>query len=98
MDITSRNNIILIVEIIFKIKKGELMPKADVPKERTFLHDISNQLVVAHGMGHYVLDMIKESDDVDEKVKDRMQKVIASVDQIVLLIRKRQEIVRLNDL
>ena len=42
---------------------------SDQPKsaERVFLHDLSNQLVVAQGMGGYVLGRLKKKDDVDPK-------------------------------
>ena len=49
---------------------------SDQPKsaERVFLHDLSNQLVVAQGMGGYVLGRLKKKDDVDPKELTRMEK------------------------
>lgn len=59
--------------------------------ERDFLHDISNQLVIAQGMGSIVLKKITESEDIDDKVKSRMAKVIAAVEKITELSKARRE-------
>ena len=63
------------------------MAEGEVQKERKFLHEISNQLVVSHGMGHFVLDYVKEQEGFDEKMLDRLEKALGSVDKIVQLVR-----------
>ncbi len=61
-------------------------------EERKFLHDISNQLVVAQGMGSFVLRSMNKKDDVDEKDKQRMEKTLNAVNQIITMVKERREV------
>ena len=58
--------------------------------ERKFLHDISNYLVVAQGMGNFVNKKVSQDENVDEKIKERMQKVINAVEQMVEMVKERR--------
>lgn len=60
--------------------------------ERKFLHDLSNQLVVAQGMGNIALKKIKNEDEnvVDEKVVEKLEKSIKAVDKMIVLVKERR--------
>ncbi len=60
--------------------------------ERKFLHDLSNQLVVAQGMGNIALKKIKNNDktEVDEKVVEKLEKSIRAVDKMIVLVKERR--------
>ena len=60
--------------------------------ERKFLHDISNQLVVAQGMSSFLSKALKENDTVGEKEKERMEKVIKSVKSMIEMLKERRAI------
>lgn len=62
--------------------------------ERGFLHDISNQLVIAQGMGSFVLSSISKKENEDSKELQRMQKVMKSVDKMIDMVRGRREVVK----
>ena len=59
--------------------------------ERTFLHDVSNQLVIAQGMGSFVLKHIKEKSADDAKELIRMQKTMKAIDKIIEQVKARRE-------
>lgn len=59
--------------------------------ERTFLHDISNQLVVAQGMGGFVLKSLQKRDDISEKELERMEKTLISVKNMVKMVQERRQ-------
>jgi hypothetical protein len=59
-------------------------------EERTFLHDISNQLVVAQGMGAFVDGQLAKA-GIDDKVQERMKKVLNSVAKMVDMVKERRE-------
>ena len=42
--------------------------------ERDFLHDMSNQLVISHGMSSFVLNALKKMDNPDEKWIAKLEK------------------------
>lgn len=60
--------------------------------ERKFLHDISNQLVVAQGMSSFLSKALKENDTVGEKEKERMEKVIKSVKSMIEMLKERRAV------
>ncbi|WP_127715187.1 hypothetical protein [Halobacteriovorax sp. HLS] len=60
--------------------------------ERKFLHDLSNQLVVAQGMGNIALKKITSDDDqiVDQGIIDKLEKSLRAVDKMVVLVKERR--------
>ncbi|MCR9206035.1 MAG: hypothetical protein NXH75_15740 [Halobacteriovoraceae bacterium] len=58
--------------------------------ERKFLHDISNYLVVAQGMGSFLDKALKKNEHVGEKEKERMEKINNSVKKIVDAVKARR--------
>jgi hypothetical protein len=64
--------------------------------ERTFLHDISNQLVVAQGMGTFILNSIEKriDGDVEDKEFVRMTKTLNAINKMVDLVKSRREVVK----
>jgi hypothetical protein len=62
-------------------------------EERKFLHDISNHLLVAHGMGSFVDKVVKGSFDKQSKEYQRSQKTIDAIDKIIVLVKNRREAV-----
>ncbi|MCF8058217.1 MAG: hypothetical protein K9K67_02905 [Bacteriovoracaceae bacterium] len=59
-------------------------------EERKFLHDISNQLVVAQGMSSFLQKALDSNDTVGAKEKERMEKISNSVKKIVDLVKARR--------
>lgn len=62
--------------------------------ERKFLHDISNQLVVAQGMGAVVLRSLSEheGEDLDPKIVERMEKGNKAIDKMIKMIKERRQV------
>ena len=59
--------------------------------ERKFLHDVSNQLVVAQGMGSIVLKKLtKTEEELDPKVIERLEKTISAVDKMIKMVKERR--------
>jgi archaellum component FlaC len=63
-----------------------------VLEERKFLHDVSNQLVVAQGMGGFVLKSIQEGGSASEKDIERLGKNILAVQKMIELVKTRRDI------
>ena len=61
-----------------------------VKKERMFLHEISNQLVIAQGMASFVTDSIDDSNEDSELVKKRADKLLASIEKMTDRISERR--------
>ena len=59
-------------------------------EERKFLHDISNHIVVAHGMATFTLRAIKENPNVGEKEVERLEKSIDAINKMTELLRERR--------
>jgi cob(I)alamin adenosyltransferase len=59
-------------------------------EERKFLHDISNHIVVAHGMATFALRAIKENPNVGEKEVERLEKSIDAINKMTELLRERR--------
>ena len=53
---------------------NENIVKDVTAEERKFLHEISNHIVVAHGMATFALRAIKENPNVSEKEVERLEK------------------------
>jgi hypothetical protein len=62
--------------------------------ERTFLHDVSNHLVVAQGMANYTLTKIKAEKPEDAKEVVRLGKAVKAIDDMVALVKARREKIR----
>lgn len=61
-------------------------------EERVFLHDISNQLLVAHGMGTYVNKAMKGSFAEDSKEFQRSEKTMIAINKIIELVKARRDV------
>ncbi len=72
----------------------ECREKENILAERAFLHDLSNQLVIAQGMGGFVLNAIEKTSGEDSKELQRMRKSIAAIDKMIQMVRERREVVR----
>jgi hypothetical protein len=60
-------------------------------EERVFLHDMSNQLLVAHGMGTYVNKIMKEKFPEDSKEFQRSEKTMIAINKIIELVKDRRD-------
>jgi len=58
--------------------------------ERKFLHDLSNQMVVAQGMSSIALKNLNKMEDIDPKVIERMEKTTKAVNKMIALIKARR--------
>lgn len=61
-------------------------------EERKFLHDISNHIVVAHGMSTFVLRTLKEGLPGTAKEVDRLEKALDAITQMSDLLKQRREL------
>ncbi len=62
-----------------------------IKEERTFLHDVSNHLVVAQGMANYTLGKIKAEKPEDAKEVVRLTKAVKAIEEIINLVKARRE-------
>lgn len=60
--------------------------------ERKFLHDISNHIVVAHGMATFTLKAIKDNPNVGEREVERLEKSINAINKMTELLRERRSV------
>ena len=60
--------------------------------ERKFLHDVSNQLVVAQGMGGFILKALKNHADTSEKELERMEKSLTAIKNIAEMVQNRRKL------
>lgn len=72
----------------------DLLLKENILQERAFLHDLSNQLVIAQGMGGFVLSTIEKTATDESKELQRMRKTINAIDKMIQMVRERREVVR----
>lgn len=61
-------------------------------EERKFLHDLSNQLLVAQGMGTFANKAIKDNEAVESKDRERLEKTLNAVNQMVKMLKERRVI------
>ncbi len=63
-----------------------------ISSERSFLHEMSNQLVIAQGMTNFVVSAF-ERKGVDETDKERvkLEKALRSLNKMIGLLRERRE-------
>lgn len=66
--------------------------KDQLMDERKFLHELSNQLVVAQGMGSFVSRGLVVGEPVTEKEVERMQKTIGALERMIHMVRDRREV------
>jgi hypothetical protein len=64
--------------------------KSTIVGERKFLHDISNHIVVAHGMATFALRGIKNNPNVEVKEIERLEKSIDAINKMTELLRERR--------
>lgn len=62
-----------------------------VAEERKFLHDISNNLLVAQGMGSFLEKALKKNEGVGEKEIQRIEKVNKAVKELGEKLQARRE-------
>lgn len=61
-------------------------------EERKFLHDLSNHIVVAHGMATFVLKSIKENPNVEAKEIERLEKSVMAINKMTELLKERRAV------
>lgn len=69
---------------------SEELLKQTVMEERKFLHDLSNHIVVAHGMASFVLRVIKDNPGIETKEIERLEKSIAAINKMTELLQERR--------
>ncbi len=62
--------------------------------ERKFLHDISNHIVVAHGMATITLKAIRDNPSVGEKEVERLEKTINAINKMTELLKDRRSVLQ----
>lgn len=60
--------------------------------ERKFLHDISNDIVVAQGMCTFVLRKLKDNKPVEEKDVERLEKTLEAITKMTQKVKERRAI------
>lgn len=63
-----------------------------VMNERKFLHDISNHIVVAHGMATFVHRTLKENPAVDAREIERLEKTIEALNKMTAQLKERRAV------
>ncbi|PIK14500.1 hypothetical protein [Halobacteriovorax sp. JY17] len=61
--------------------------------ERKFLHELSNQIVVAQGMSNVALRNLQISDDLDSldpKTIDKLEKSVNAINKMIILVKERR--------
>lgn len=64
--------------------------KEIIAGERKFIHDLSNHIVVAHGMATFVLRTLKSNPSVDAKEVERLEKSIDAINRMTDLLKDRR--------
>ena len=59
-------------------------------KEIEFLHDISNQIVIAQGGAGFVFSRLKKKNKLEEDELESIEKIIAAIEKIIELIHKEK--------
>tara|TARA_Y100000590_G_scaffold469529_1_gene658027 strand:+ start:490193 stop:490423 length:231 start_codon:yes stop_codon:yes gene_type:complete len=62
-----------------------------IKEERKFLHDVSNHLLVAQGMGSFIDNVIAGQFDEDSKEAQRSKKVMNAINKIIELVKERRD-------
>ena len=74
---------------------GEIESENVVKAERAFLHDLSNQLVIAQGMSGFVLSSIRKNETSDSPELRRLEKAVLAIEKMVTMVKKRRELLRM---
>ena len=61
-----------------------------VAGERKFIHDISNHIVVAHGMATFVLRSLKANPTVEAREIERLEKSLDAINKMTELLKERR--------
>ncbi len=59
-------------------------------EERKFLHELSNILVVAHGMGTFLQYSLSENPECNPKDLEKINKVMDSMNKINRIVKERR--------
>ena len=62
-----------------------------IASERSFLHDISNQLVIVQGMASLALNDIKKNATTESQEVRRLDKAMGAVEKIIDLVKSRRD-------
>ena len=68
--------------------------KEYITEERVYLHDVSNQIVIAHGMAGFVLTYLKKLENAEPKAIERLEKSINALNKIVNQTKLRRDHVK----
>ena len=91
------NEISLYEESFMEEKTQDLQNKEElIASAREFVHDISNQLLISHGMSTFVLSSLKSHKDVDKKCIEKLEKSITAMDKILQNIKEYRELLLEN--
>ncbi|ATH06522.1 hypothetical protein BIY24_00755 [Halobacteriovorax marinus] len=62
--------------------------------ERKFLHDLSNHIVVAQGMGNVALRNLQSNDgeEVDPKIIEKLEKSVGAINKMIALVKERRAV------
>ncbi len=66
--------------------------KESALEERKFLHDVSNHIVVAHGMTTIVLRTLRDNPNVEAREIERLEKALAAVNKMTEAIQERRAV------
>ena len=66
--------------------------KETIAEERRFLHDISNQIVVAHGMTTFALRVLRDTPNIDAKELERMEKALSAINKMTEMVHERRAV------
>lgn len=70
--------------------ENELSVEEMAMAERKFLHDVSNQLVIAQGMSSFLKKALERNESITPKELERMGKIEKSVKELVNLVKDRR--------
>ena len=70
--------------------------KSIIAQERKFLHDLSNHIVVAHGMATFALRVIRDNPTIETKEVERLEKSIDAINKMTELLRDRRTTLQQN--
>ena len=65
-------------------------------KEIEFIHDISNQIVVAQGGAGFVFSKLRKKNKLEQDELESIEKVIGAIENIIQLIREKKHQLRLK--
>ncbi len=66
--------------------------KETTAEERKFLHDISNHIVVAHGMTTFVLRTLRDNPNVEAREIERLEKALTAINKMTESIQERRAV------